>query len=117
MKSSIKSVKKLWIKIQTYPETAALIVGIIFGAACFIALMCAMHGQKGILEMITLIIETFLLSFLCVGGLFFYMAVMIFSEKKMKDLNRAALDSGIKVMINQALIDSGAAKTKADLLT
>ncbi|MFH1315641.1 MAG: hypothetical protein ABIH67_04575 [Candidatus Uhrbacteria bacterium] len=117
MKKVMNSVKKLKDVIQKYPETSALIIGLVIGITCFGLSLTETLGRPGeMIEKIVNILFSLILCVLCVGGLFFCMALEIFGEKNYKELSEKALASEIKLIINTGLIQSGAAKTAADLI-
>lgn len=111
------SFKKLQKLIQEKPEKSALVVAIIIVAPMLIWGLSIIHLPKEITfdsvsELIFVIILQ-ILTFACVGGMFWWMFAMSFGEKKQKELSEQALKSEIELMINTELIRNGSI-TKAE---
>jgi hypothetical protein len=97
--------------IQENPEKSALVLAIILVLPMFLWGLSIIKLPEeltfdSVFKLITAIIFQ-LLTFACVGGLFWFIFVTSFGEKKRKELSDRALKSGLEVMINQALIENG----------
>lgn len=97
--------------IQENPEKSALVLAMIlvlpmFVWAIFITPFPKELNFDSVFELISTVIFQ-LLTFVCVGGLFWFMFAMLFGEKKQRELSERALKSEMTVMINQALIENG----------
>ncbi|HBA36314.1 TPA: hypothetical protein DCZ15_00395 [Candidatus Falkowbacteria bacterium] len=116
----LSSPRRLKELTQKYPETCSLVVG----SLCAIAIIAvfitkltvpAQWNFDAFANFLFDFIFILLMS-LCVGGLSYFMAIMMFGEKKSEELSQAALKNEIKLIINTGLINSGAAKTADDLI-